>query len=157
MHGREVEAARAEALVREEVERFARRRSEDAMKPLIVALRDRTRSVLESELERTCRGKLKHLGEADRQALTRMVDAAVNKLLHQPVTRLKQLAGAPGSESSAQLLRDLFDLEEAIARAVPSTSPSSLAELEVEEEEPDSIGDDDQEEADGMKPRLAAR
>jgi glutamyl-tRNA reductase len=156
MHGREVEAARAEALVREEVERFARRRSEDAMKPLIVALRDRTRSVLESELERTCRGKLKHLAEADRRALTRMVDAAVNKLLHQPVTRLKQLAGAPGSESSAQLLRDLFDLEEAIARAVPSP-PSSLAELEVEEEEPDSIGDDEQEEADGMKPRLAAR
>ena len=44
----------------------------------------KARAVLVSELERSLGGRLKHLGEADRAALTQMIESAVNKLLHAP-------------------------------------------------------------------------
>jgi len=149
LEGRAAEAERADAIVEEEVERYAQRRSEEAMKPLIVALRERTHEVISAELDKSCRSRLKHLSENDRQALTRMVEAAVNKLLHQPVTRLKQLAGAPGSEVAAQLVRELFDLEEALARAHERARALALEVVDEREEE--------EKEEEEEEPRAAAR
>ncbi len=41
----------------------------------------------------------------------------VQRLLHQPTVRVRQLAAEPGGDQYAALLRELFDLE------VPQTSP----------------------------------
>jgi glutamyl-tRNA reductase len=136
MDGRVAESARAEMLVDDEVDRFARRRSEEAMTPLIVALRERTREVLLGELDKSCKGRLKHLNDGDREALNRMLDAAMNKLLHQPTARLKQMAGTPGSEVAAQLVRELFDLElqAPVAEEVHDDEPREESAEEAEDE-----------------------
>ena len=87
------------------------------VQPTLVALRSRTRAVLLGELERSLTGRLKHLGEGDRAALTQMMESAANKLLHMPTTRLKARAGDPEGLDLARALEHLFDLEDAKAQA----------------------------------------
>jgi glutamyl-tRNA reductase len=107
---REGEAKRAEQLVLEEINSFDAWVETQSVVPTVVALRAKARSALITELERSLSGKLKHLGQAERAALEVMVDAAVNKLLHAPVARLKRAAGEPRGEQMAQIVRELFDL-----------------------------------------------
>lgn len=133
LQGRAQEAQRAEQMVAREAASFEERRSQQAMTPLIVALRERTRVVLDAELERTCKGRLKHLSDDDKKALGAMLDAAVNKLLHAPTTRLKQLATTPQSEDVADILRHLFELHDgARHEQEPDAQPG---------EQPDTEGD----------------
>ncbi|MDC3959564.1 glutamyl-tRNA reductase [Polyangium jinanense] len=111
LEGRAAEAARAEAIVEEEARAFEHWTLERELTPTIVGLFNRTRAVLLAELERSFSGRLKHLGAAEKEALLVMVDAATNKLLHAPVTRLKELAGDARAEGYVEALHDLFDLD----------------------------------------------
>ncbi len=80
LEGRAAEAARAGAIAEEEALGFEAWTQEQALTPAIVALRARTRAVLEAELNRSLSGKLRHLPPTDREALGVMLDAATNKL-----------------------------------------------------------------------------
>jgi glutamyl-tRNA reductase len=53
------------------------------------------------------------LNEVER-AMRRVVD----KLLHAPTVRVKELAGSPGGDSYEDALRVLFDLDPAVVNAV---------------------------------------
>lgn len=113
--GRAAEAARADAIVAEEEDSFEAWTAKRALTPTIVDLRTKTRSMLAAEMERSLSGKLKHLGEGEREALSIMLDAATNRLLHGPVTRLRQLAADPRADDYVEALRHLFDLSDASA------------------------------------------
>jgi glutamyl-tRNA reductase len=54
-----------------------------------------------------------------------------DKLLHSPTVRVKELAGAPGGESYAAMLRTLFDLDPDAVRAV-AQADAGLAGLDAE-------------------------
>ncbi|UQA63475.1 glutamyl-tRNA reductase [Polyangium aurulentum] len=110
LEGRATEAERAEEIVEEETIAFEHWTLERALTPTIVGLFARTRATLMAELDRSLAGRLKHLGAAEREALGVMVDAATNKLLHGPVTRLKALAGDARAESYVEAMHELFDL-----------------------------------------------
>lgn len=110
---RAAEAAKAEQILREELSGYQAWTLERALTPTIVSLRARTRSILAAEVERSLGGKLRHLGAAERQALAIMVEAATNKLLHVPTTRLRALAGDPRAGEHVEVLRELFDLDNA--------------------------------------------
>ncbi len=114
LEGRAAEAAHAEAIVVAEARGFEAWSLERSMAPTIIGLRARTRGILTAEVERSLSGKLKHLGAAEREALAIMVDAATNKLLHAPVTRLKALAADARSGDYVEALRDLFELPDVI-------------------------------------------
>jgi len=86
------EAVQAFSIIDEEARSFDRWADAEQATPLIVALRERIRGALKFELERSLRGRLRHLGAPERDALDTMVDAAVNRLLHEPTTRLRQAA-----------------------------------------------------------------
>ncbi|MEZ4219851.1 MAG: glutamyl-tRNA reductase [Polyangiaceae bacterium] len=119
------EAERAEAIVAEETAGWERWADAELATPAVVALREQFASVLERELERSLRGRLKHLEEADRQALHDMIDSALNKLLHNPTQRLRQRALAGGeadrAEQLAHLVEELFTPDESVtsSRSVP--------------------------------------
>ncbi len=93
------EAASAEAIVGREAEGYDRWADAEQATPTIVALRARLSAALEEEMNRSLRGKLKHLGSDDRAALEKMLESAVNRLLHQPTTRLRQAALDRASDS----------------------------------------------------------
>lgn len=133
---RATEAEKAEAIVDSEVRAFEVKTTELSMNPVIVGLRARVRASLNTELERSLGGKLKHLPPADREALSSMVDAATNKLCHRPTARLRSLASDPRGREVADTLRDLFDLsseddgpgpEHIAGMDDPSLTPSALS------------------------------
>lgn len=110
MRGRLSEADRAEALVTREMEGFETWTETLDLTDTIVALRTKTKRVVMAEVERSLAGRLKDLPEADQHALNAMVDAVVNKLLHEPVTRIKSVAASPHGDDLVHALSELFDL-----------------------------------------------
>lgn len=120
---RQREAERAEHIVARETADYERWTEVAQVTPTIVALRDKTRQVLQAELERTLRTRLKHLSAEDRSSLERMLDAATNKLLHAPTSRLRE-AAADGLklEQMVALTDELFELS---AEPAPSRPPDS--------------------------------
>jgi hypothetical protein len=90
-----------------------------------VALRARITGSLEEELSRSFRGKLKHLSADDRAALGKMVESAVNRVLHQPTVRLRQAAldRAQDTLSLEQLSAAISELFTFDAESEGSSSP----------------------------------
>lgn len=130
--GRAAEAGRAETMVEEELSSYQTKWTELALNPVVVGLRARVRATLVSELERSLSGRLKHLSQAERDALGLMLDAATNKLCHRPTTRLRALAQDPRADDYVEMMRDLFDLPDTIGASddepAEATPAPALAE-----------------------------
>ncbi|MEO6881966.1 MAG: glutamyl-tRNA reductase, partial [Mycobacteriaceae bacterium] len=62
-----------------------------------------------------------------RDEVARTVRRVVDKLLHAPTVRVKQLASAPGGDSYAEALRELFGLEPGTVDAVASGASGASA------------------------------
>lgn len=117
LSARSREAERAEAIVVSEALGYDRWADAEQATPTIVALRARLRAALDIELNRSLKGRLKHLSEEDRSALLKMVDASINRLLHGPTLRLRQSATARSPEQLpleqlTQALGELFELSQ---------------------------------------------
>jgi glutamyl-tRNA reductase len=106
--GRELVAARA--IVEEETRRYAVSRRTARLAPVIRALHERGESIRAAELERLG-ARLASLPERDREAVEALTERIVRRLLHDPVVRLKELAGRGGDEPAARALADLFGLD----------------------------------------------
>jgi glutamyl-tRNA reductase len=85
--------------------------------PTVTALRQRAADVVEAELLRLDH-RLPSLEAAHRDEVARTVRRVVDKLLHAPTVRIKQLASAPGGDSYAEALRELFELDQTAVDAV---------------------------------------
>jgi glutamyl-tRNA reductase len=85
--------------------------------PTVTALRQRAADVVEAELLRLDH-RLPGLDAAHRDEVARTVRRVVDKLLHAPTVRIKQLASAPGGDSYAEALRELFELDQTAVDAV---------------------------------------
>jgi glutamyl-tRNA reductase len=107
-------------IVTDEVEAFGAAQRAAAITPTVVALRVMASEMVNAELERLD-GRLPGLDERTRAELQQTVRRVVDKLLHQPTVRVKQLAGEPGGASYAEALRELFDLDPMAVEAVSTT------------------------------------
>ena len=85
--------------------------------PTVTALRQRAADVVEAELLRL-NNRLPELDAAHRDEVAKTVRRVVDKLLHAPTVRVKQLASAPGGDSYAEALRELFELDQQAVDAV---------------------------------------
>jgi glutamyl-tRNA reductase len=95
--------------------------------PTVTALRQRAAEVVEAELLRL-ENRLPGLDDGMREEVARTVRRVVDKLLHAPTVRVKQLAGAPGADTYAEALRELFELDphavDAVAAGEIALSPT---------------------------------
>lgn len=97
------------ALVSDEVATYLADQRAKEVAPTVVALRAMARGVVETELQRLG----SRVGEVDPAVLAELeqtVHRVVEKLLHQPTVRVKELAAEPGGDSYAEALRLLFNL-----------------------------------------------
>ncbi len=92
--------------------------------PTVTALRQRAADVVEAELLRLD-NRLPGLQNAEREEVARTVRRVVDKLLHAPTVRIKQLASAPGGDSYAEALRELFELDQTAVDAVATAGEMS--------------------------------
>ena len=113
LHERANEAQKAEEIVQEEVQSFVRWMSSLEQVPMIAALRQRFEEIRRGEIERSLSGGLKGLSAQQRAALDDLTTAMINKLLHGPITQLKNNSTDDGDDQTLYLaaLKRLFDLE----------------------------------------------
>ncbi len=108
---RQREAERAEAIIEREVGVYLDwLRAQDVV-PTIVSLRSRVEEIRNAELAKAL-GKMADLTPEQREIVSAMSLAMVNKILHQPMTELKRRAVHKDSHLYTTILRRLFGLEE---------------------------------------------
>ena len=93
--------------------------------PTVTALRRRAAEVVEAELIRL-ETRLPTLARSERDEVAHALHRVVDKLLHAPTVRVKQLAASPGGGTYAEALRELFELVPGAAEAV--AAPSAITE-----------------------------
>jgi glutamyl-tRNA reductase len=115
----------AHRLVAQEVRGYLVAQRTDEVTPTVTALRKRAAEVVDAELLRLA-GRLPGLDARVRDELARTVHRVVDKLLHAPTVRIKQLAEAGGGSAYADALRELFELDPQAAAIVAAvrTDPS---------------------------------
>jgi glutamyl-tRNA reductase len=114
----------ARVIVEEEFAAYSSARRAAQVAPTVVALRAKAAELVDVELTRLAsrlsgEGLTGHALEEMAQTVHRVVD----KLLHAPTVRVKELAGSPGGEDYAAALRVLFDLD---PRAVDAVAKPAL-------------------------------
>jgi len=103
------EAHRAEALVEREVTKFVARLGDIEVVPTIVSLRERLEAIRSGEVKRTL-ARLPAATPETREAIEAMSTAIVNKILHAPITKLRESSRAGSPRSWLELVHELFGL-----------------------------------------------
>jgi glutamyl-tRNA reductase len=104
------DSAAAEEIIAGEVDAFLVWLRGSDVVPTVAALRTRAESVVDTELRRLAQRR-PELTEDQRADVARAIHRVVQRLLHQPTVRVRQLAAEPGGDQYAALLRELFDLD----------------------------------------------
>jgi glutamyl-tRNA reductase len=129
--------AAARAIIEEELTAYQLANDAAAVAPTVVALRAKAAKVVDAELARLA-GRLSADGLSGHalDEIAQTVRRVVDKLLHAPTVRVKELAGSPGGEEYAAALRVLFDLDpravEAVTRAATEQVGTEQAGAEQE-------------------------
>ncbi|BCJ38190.1 glutamyl-tRNA reductase [Actinocatenispora thailandica] len=125
----------AERIVADELDAFLGFLRSANVAPTVAALRGRADDVVAAELRRLAQRR-PELTDAQRAEMARTVHRVVQRLLHQPTVRVRQLAAEPGGDRYAEVLRELFDLDvadgaaaEAIRVAPTESRPISGTEV----------------------------
>ncbi|MFI1017339.1 glutamyl-tRNA reductase [Streptomyces sp. NPDC020965] len=114
-------------IVADEIAAFGAAQRAAHITPTVVALRTMAADVVAGELARLD-GRLPALDEKQRAEINQTVRRVVDKLLHAPTVRVKQLAGEPGGAGYADALRTLFDLD---PETVASVSRADMSDADV--------------------------
>lgn len=108
--GSSPQVAEAADLVTAEVATYHLARSAEAVAPTVAALRTHADELVEEELRRL-EHRVPELTDVERAEVRRAVQRVVDKLLHTPTVRVKELAQEGQGGSYARALSELFDLD----------------------------------------------
>jgi glutamyl-tRNA reductase len=111
------EVRAASEIVADELRDYLAEQQQLAVAPTVTALRARANQVIDSELGRL-NNRLPGIDDVVRHEVADAVRRAVEKVLHAPTVRVKELASMPGGDQYAAALRELFDLDPAAAESV---------------------------------------
>lgn len=105
----ELDAVRS--IVEDEIERFKAAASARSAAPLVTSLHRWADDIRTAEMARFD-ARLDGLDDRQRAAVEALAKGLVNKMLHRPVTALKDAAGTPTGDRLADALRQLYDLDD---------------------------------------------
>lgn len=115
-----LDTRRASEIVAEEVRAYLATQRSAEVTPTVTALRRRAAEVVDAELLRMD-SRLPDVDGKVRDELARTVRRVVDKLLHTPTVRVKELASGPGGAEYAEALRELFQLDPTAPTAITKT------------------------------------
>jgi glutamyl-tRNA reductase len=134
---RQAEARKAEGIIEEEIQHFATWLGSLEVRPTLAALRAHGQAIA-SQVVHENEGKWESASERDLERVNSLAHAVVNRLLHHPTARLKELRDDRVHARMA-MVRDLFELEVDEQSAVrargrsaepePAPEPERLAEV----------------------------
>jgi glutamyl-tRNA reductase len=103
------EAQRAAALVEREAGRFMSRLGDVEVVPTIVSLRERLETIRTAEVRKAL-ARLPGASAETREAMDALSAAIVNKILHTPITKLRESSRAGAGRSWTEVVHELFGL-----------------------------------------------
>jgi glutamyl-tRNA reductase len=115
-----LDTRRATGIVADEVRAYLATQRSAEVTPTVTALRRRAAEVVDAELLRLD-SRLPEVDTRVRDELTQTVHRVVDKLLHTPTVRVKELASGPGGAEYAEALRELFQLDPGVPTAITRT------------------------------------
>lgn len=122
------EGADAIAIVREELDSFTSAQRIRDVVPAVSALRKQAAELTAEELDRL-RGRTPGMSDSDWNEVTRTLRRVVDKLLHEPTVRVKELAARSGTVSYESALQELFGLEAVTTTAAPAIKSVNASDL----------------------------
>jgi glutamyl-tRNA reductase len=105
------QAAEADKIVSEEVERLETWMRTRQVGPVIVSLQEHLEQIRQAELERM-RGKLGILTPQQEQAIEMLTRGIVNKIAHGPISQLRKHAAEDKGPAVLEAIRNIFRLED---------------------------------------------
>jgi glutamyl-tRNA reductase len=108
---REHEAGKAKLILAEQIKEFHVWFKTQEVVPFIAALRQKAESIRQAELERSIK-RLSNLSDKEIKHVDNLTRAIVNRILREPVLRIKELALEDRSDMYVASLCRLFDLDE---------------------------------------------
>jgi glutamyl-tRNA reductase len=116
-----------EAIVDDQVERFAQWLRERRASSSVRRLREKGEAIRRSELDWAI-PKLHHLSEGDRRIVDQMTSRLLNKLLDSPTRNLREVIAAENGTDSRPLVDLLFDLDDEPSSAVAGERATRISE-----------------------------
>jgi glutamyl-tRNA reductase len=116
-----LDTRRATGIVAEEVRAYLATQRSAEVTPTVTALRRRAAEVVDAELLRLDSRLTAQFDQVEpkvRDEVAQTVRRVVDKLLHTPTVRVKELAAGPGGAEYAEALRELFALDPAAPLAI---------------------------------------
>ncbi|AZG47986.1 glutamyl-tRNA reductase [Gordonia insulae] len=113
----ENDTSAARSIVAAELADYLTHQRQAEVTPTVAALRQRAADVVEAEILRL-ETRLPGLDDPQRDEVAKTVRRVVDKLLHAPTVRVKQLASTPNGDHYAEALRELFELKPGAAESV---------------------------------------
>jgi glutamyl-tRNA reductase len=110
MNIRKKEAIKAEMIVDEEVARYINWQKELESVPTIVSLRNKAGEIVQAEMDKAS-GWMNNLKKEDQEKIDNLVNSIVNKVLHAPVSVLKEESSDISSRDIVAAVRRLFRLD----------------------------------------------
>ncbi len=107
---RKIAAIKAEGIIEEELGEFMKWWSTQFAVPIIAALKKWGEEIKQQELQRAL-NRLGELSEHDQKVIGSLANSIVNKIMHVPVTMLKEYALTPEGHLYAEVLQNLFALD----------------------------------------------
>jgi glutamyl-tRNA reductase len=124
---RQAEARKAEGIIEEEIQHFAAWLGSLEILPTLSALRVHAAEIADQVIAENA-GKWESASPRDLERVEALARAVVNRLLHDPTVRMKELRDERVHARMA-LVRDLFGLEEGELDADEQAEPEELAEV----------------------------
>ena len=128
MSTRVEEIPRAEEIVEEEIQRFARWLGQLEVLPTVSALREHGSAIVEQVLAEND-GRWEAASPRDLVRIEAVARAVANRLLHEPTIRLRSLSESR-SHSSLQVVRELFGLREDASEERDATELAEIHDLD---------------------------
>jgi glutamyl-tRNA reductase len=132
LRSRVAEAERAGVVVEAEVVEFVRWQRARAIGPILKGLQVQARSVVEGELARL-KSKLQGLTPDQQKAVEMLANGVAQKLLHRPMTALREAAAVEGGPDLAGAVQTLFGVE---TTPEPRAVGEATAEARLTDPEP---------------------
>lgn len=116
-------AVQIEAMIEEEMEAFRSWYKTLGVVPLIRALQSKAESIHAETME-SLTNKLPGLSEHEMKVIRKLTKSIVNQMMHDPILRIKEMAGEKRADEAMDLFVKLFALEETAVRQAEERKPS---------------------------------
>jgi len=110
------EAVKIDAMIEEEIAQFSEWYKTLGVVPLIRALQDKAAAIHADTME-SLTNKLPDLTERELKVIRKLTKSIVNQMMHDPILRIKEMAGERRADEAMDMFVKLFALEEPLAKA----------------------------------------